>query len=67
MPPLFAMFFAFPLVAAWNVAKTPPMAFNTWNLYGCEVTGQILMDTAMAMNSSGLLSAGVRLWFRANS
>ena len=21
------------------------MGFNTWNLYGCSVTGQLLMDT----------------------
>lgn len=31
---------------------------NTWNLYGCSVTGQILMDTATAMKSSGLFAAG---------
>jgi hypothetical protein len=60
--PHFAVLLALPLVhvAAWNVARTPPMAFNSWNLYGCGVTGQILMDTASAMNSSGLLSVGVR-------
>ena len=49
---------AAPLAAAWNTARTPPMGFNTWNKFGCSVTGQILMDTAAAMNASGLRSAG---------
>jgi len=34
------------------------MGFNTWNLYGCSVTGQILMDTAQAMQDQGLHAAG---------
>jgi len=34
------------------------MGFNTWNLYGCSVTAQILKDTALAMNKSGLQAAG---------
>ena len=31
---------------------------STWNRFGCSVTGQILMDTAAAMNASGLFKAG---------
>jgi alpha-galactosidase len=34
-----------------------PMGFNTWNLYGCSVDAQILKDTALAMNQSGLQAA----------
>jgi alpha-galactosidase len=44
--------------SAGNVARTPPMGFNTWNKFGCSVTGQILMDTATAMNATGLREAG---------
>jgi len=43
---------------AWDVARTPPMGFNTWNLYGCNVNADILMKTAKAINSSGLQAAG---------
>jgi alpha-galactosidase len=49
---------AAPAALAWDVARTPPMGFNTWNRFGCSVTGQILMDTATAMNASGLSAAG---------
>ena len=34
------------------------MGFNTWDLYGCGVTAQILMDTAISMNASGLSKLG---------
>jgi len=46
------------VASAWDVATTPPMGFNTWNLYGCSVTGDILVNTAKAINSSGLQAAG---------
>ena len=42
----------------WDVASTPPMGFNTWNLYGCGVDAEILMRTADAMVSSGLKDVG---------
>lgn len=33
------------------------MGFNTWNLYGCGVTGQVLMDTVITSgNGVGLYS-----------
>ena len=31
---------------------------QTWNKFGCGVTGQILMDTAKAMVDNGLFTAG---------
>lgn len=34
------------------------MHSNSWNYYGCRVTGQILMDTAQAMHDRGLKDAG---------
>lgn len=37
--------------AAWDVAKTPPLGFNTWNFIGCRVTGQDLMDTVSELHS----------------
>ena len=53
-----ALVVAPPAALAWDVARTPPMGFNTWNRFGCSVTGQILMNTATAMNASGLKAAG---------
>ena len=38
-------------VLGWNVANTPPMGWNSWNFFGCSVTGQVLMDTADAVVS----------------
>jgi len=42
----------------WNTAVTPPMGFNTWNLYHCSVTGDILIETAKAMVATGLKDSG---------
>ena len=47
--------FAFFWVQArsWDVARTPPMGFNTWNLFGCGVNADILERTADALVKSG--------------
>lgn len=45
-------------VGAWDVARTPPMGFNTWNLYHCSVDASILTQTAEAMVNFGLRDAG---------
>eukprot|EP00729_Bicosta_minor_P023308 gene23308-26423_t len=39
-------------------ANTPPMGFNTWNLYHCAVDATILTETATAMVKTGLKDAG---------
>ena len=44
--------------AAGDVARTPPMGFNTWNLYKCSVTATILEQTATAMVKTGLKDSG---------
>jgi alpha-galactosidase len=43
---------------AWDVARTPPMGFNTWNLYHCSVDATILTETATSMVDKGLKDAG---------
>jgi len=55
---LVLMIYIPPRWGAWNVANTPPMGFNTWNLYGCSVDADILMGTATAMVSTGLAKVG---------
>ncbi|MCG6956306.1 MAG: glycoside hydrolase family 27 protein [Gemmatimonadetes bacterium] len=44
---------AFPLLAA-----TPPMGFNTWNRFGCNVSDTLVRGMADAMVSSGMKDAG---------
>ena len=39
-------------------ALTPPMGWNDWNAYGCNVSEQLVEQTALAMHNDGLQAAG---------
>lgn len=41
-----------------NQALTPPMGWNTWSEFGCEVSADLLMEMADVMISSGMHDAG---------
>jgi len=41
-----------------NLAKTPPMGWNSWNKFQCNVSEKLIMETADAMVSSGMKEAG---------
>jgi alpha-galactosidase len=41
-----------------GLAKTPPMGFNDWNAFGCDVSEALLEQTADVMVSSGMRDAG---------
>ncbi|HEY7048024.1 MAG TPA: NPCBM/NEW2 domain-containing protein [Jatrophihabitantaceae bacterium] len=41
-----------------GLAKTPPMGFNDWNSFGCNVDEQLIKQTADFFVSSGLKDAG---------
>jgi|GEM_PF-335779 len=41
-----------------NLAKTPPMGWNSWNKYHCDVSETLIMQMADAMVSSGMKDAG---------
>ena len=43
-----------------GLAKTPPMGFNDWNAFGCNVDEQLVKQTADFFVSSGLKAAGYR-------
>jgi len=43
-----------------GLAKTPPMGWNTWNKFACNVDENLIRSSADAMVSSGLREAGYR-------
>ncbi|HEX4602161.1 MAG TPA: glycoside hydrolase family 27 protein [Gemmatimonadales bacterium] len=43
-----------------GLARTPPMGWNSWNHFGCDVSERLIRETADAMVTSGLRDAGYR-------
>ncbi len=41
-----------------GLAKTPPMGWNSWNNFACDVNEQLIRETADAMVASGMKEAG---------
>lgn len=41
-----------------GLAQRPPMGWNSWNKFACEVNEQVVRDTADAMVASGMRAAG---------
>ena len=41
-----------------DLALTPPMGWNSWNHFGCNVDENLIRETADAMVSSGMKEAG---------
>src|SRR6266699_3926847 len=41
-----------------GLARTPPMGWNDWNAFGCNVDEQLIKQTADYFVSSGLKDAG---------
>jgi alpha-galactosidase len=50
---------ALPALALDNgLAKTPPMGWNSWNKFACNVSEKLIRETADAMVANGLKDAG---------
>jgi len=43
-----------------GLARTPPMGWNSWNHFGCNVSEQLIKETADAIVASGMRDAGYR-------
>jgi alpha-galactosidase len=43
-----------------GLARTPPMGWNTWNKFACNVSERLIKETADAIVSSGMRDAGYR-------
>jgi alpha-galactosidase len=41
-----------------GVARTPPMGWNSWNKFGCNVSEKLIKEMADAMVASGMRDAG---------
>src|SRR5439155_7175449 len=44
--------------ASSSVAQTPPMGWNSWNKFACNVSDKLIREMADAMVSSGMQAAG---------
>ncbi len=60
-----SVFFAFVTVAFGaqaqkfpELALTPPMGWNSWNRFACDVNEQVIRDAAEAMATNGMKDAG---------
>ncbi|MEJ2112117.1 MAG: glycoside hydrolase family 27 protein, partial [Acidobacteriota bacterium] len=41
-----------------GLALTPPMGWNTWNTFGCDINEKLIKETAQIIAASGLKDAG---------
>jgi alpha-galactosidase len=41
-----------------GLARTPPMGWNSWNKFGCDVSEKLIKEMADAVVSSGMKDAG---------
>lgn len=41
-----------------EIAKTPPMGWNSWNKFGCDINENIIKEIADAMVTTGMKDAG---------
>ncbi len=42
----------------FDLAKTPPMGWNSWNKFACDINEELIRQTADAMVSNGMSDAG---------
>jgi hypothetical protein len=47
-----------PVVAADGLALTPPMGWNSWNKFGCDVSETLMKEMADALLATGMKDAG---------
>ena len=47
-----------PATASDGLALTPPMGWNSWNKFHCDVNEKVVRDAADAMVASGMKDAG---------
>ncbi|MGQ9621337.1 MAG: glycoside hydrolase family 27 protein [Bacteroidales bacterium] len=58
LPLLFLLCLSLPAQKFTGLAKTPPMGWNSWNRFHCDVSEELIMKIADAMVLSGMRDAG---------
>src|SRR5689334_4955479 len=59
-----SLIFVFPIFAqntsavSQNLALTPPMGWNSWNKFGCNVSDELIRQMADAIVKTGMKDAG---------
>jgi alpha-galactosidase len=43
-----------------GLALTPPMGWNSWNKFGCDVSEKLIKEIADALVASGMKDAGTK-------
>ena len=43
-----------------GLARTPPMGWNSWNKFGCNVSDKLIREVADAISANGMREAGYR-------
>lgn len=43
-----------------GVGLTPPMGWNSWNHYGCNISEQLILSVAKQLKNSGLAQKGYK-------
>ena len=55
----FCFFLTIPIYSQkFDLAKTPPMGWNSWNKFACNINEDLIRQTADAMVSTGMRDAG---------
>ena len=49
---------AFKIIVGEHISLTPPMGWNSWNIYATKITQELVLANAKAMASSGLIDHG---------
>lgn len=49
---------SFRIIVGEKIALSPPMGWNSWNIYGTKVTQELVLANAKAMANSGLINHG---------
>src|SRR4051794_357692 len=51
---------ASPVIAATAPSLSPPMGWNSWNKFGCDINEQVIKGAADGLIASGMRDAGYK-------
>ena len=57
---IFVIFFQIIYSLDNGLGRTPPMGWNSWNKFGCNINEELIKNTIDTLNSSGLIEVGYK-------